>query len=163
MVPRAPELVGARGFLVVAGAIPIATKDNSGRMPTNAYKATGCEEITIQPNKVLKVIDLRSYSYSYIEFFAVETPTWSTKMPTKMAISLHSDTTAVENITWKRIYGTLNIKVYKHDNYLYLINKNTYATCCFITIRSSQIYNKDYPLEILDSLPEGATEITESA
>lgn len=142
--------------------VPVATMTKAGKLSTATYKAIGSDYTVVKKDKALKVVNLRSYSFSYIEIVAIDTPTWSAKIPTKIAISLHSDTSSVEGITWKRIHGILNIKVYKADNYIYLVNNDSYEIYCFITIRSSQINNKDYPLEILDSLPEGATEITES-
>lgn len=156
-------MVGARDFLVVAGVVPLATMTNSGRLSTKDYKAIGSRSILLGKDKVLKVVDLRSYSFSYIEVFAIYTPTTANYIPEKIVISLHSDSDKVEEVTWAKVHGDLNIKVYKYGNYLYLIHKNAYSIYCFITIRSNQINNKDYPLEILDSLPEGAEEILESS
>ena len=38
MVPRASELVGARGFLVVAEVVPVATSSLNGLLSANQYK-----------------------------------------------------------------------------------------------------------------------------
>ena len=56
MVPRASELVGARGFLVVAGAVPLATITRDGLM-SKYDKTYGINYIYIQGATLIKLCD----------------------------------------------------------------------------------------------------------
>ena len=158
MVPRAPELVGARGFLVVAGAVGEKVSlptPSMGENNVNGGWLQICEtQVKDAFYRQISVIQLFISDYDGIHSSVFNIGISATKKSIPFLISSGK----IMNFTFKMAYRIDSTKCYV---YVYCGLKNSCIHYKWISLAPDHIINDN--VIYVGELPEGATEITESA